>query len=139
MQRSILAALLFGLAAASCAAVTTAQYRGASAGPIGCPEEEIEVSDHRNVVWAGQSATWRATCRGRTFICSLAGAVATCKEEMSADGSAPASGGCAYDTQCKGDRICVERVCVDPTATSTSSVRAAPLHAPGGARTLSGQ
>ena len=114
--RRVALALLAVLAPA-CAAVTTAQYRDASVGPLGCPEDEVTISEHRNVIWVGQGMTWRASCRGKTFICSMAGAVATCSEEM---GSAPATatpgGGCEYDTQCKGERVCVNRTCVDPTA-----------------------
>lgn len=26
----------------------------------------------------------------------------------------PAAGGCSYDTQCKGDRVCVQGACMDP-------------------------
>ena len=33
-----------------------------------------------------------------------------------AAGSRASTGGCQYDTQCKGDRVCVEGKCVDPTA-----------------------
>lgn len=111
------------LALTGCGAITTNQYRGLSAGPVGCPEEEIEVREEKNVVWAGDTMTWRASCRGKEFICSMAGQTATCKEELraaspSATPAAPAAGqrrGCDYDTQCKGDRICVDRACVDPT------------------------
>ncbi len=27
----------------------------------------------------------------------------------------PAASGCSFDTQCKGDRVCVQGACVDPT------------------------
>jgi hypothetical protein len=33
--------------------------------------------------------------------------------------SSPRSGGCDYDTQCKGDRVCVNRECVDPGSSAT--------------------
>jgi hypothetical protein len=35
--------------------------------------------------------------------------------------------GCAFDSQCKGDRICVEGKCQDPPAKAASQVEAPPL------------
>jgi hypothetical protein len=45
--------------------------------------------------------------------------------------SAPANGnnlqgGCSYDTQCKGDRVCINGRCVSPTATPGVQKAAAP-------------
>lgn len=35
--------------------------------------------------------------------------------------------GCEYDAQCKGDRVCVNRRCVDPAPSSTSGSASAPV------------
>lgn len=118
-----LASLLVASLLPACGAITTGQYRGLSVGPLGCPEDEITVSEHKNVVWAGQSMTWRASCRGRIFLCSMAGTTATCSPELAPSATPPPPskapvGGCEYDTQCKGDRICVDRTCVDPPSAS---------------------
>lgn len=82
--------------------------------------------------------TWTASCRGNTYYCS---AVSTGKDSeqiscrqavvkssaatapsaaasgaTSGGAAAPAeaAGGCQYDTQCKGERICKAGQCVDP-------------------------
>lgn len=50
---------------------------------------------------------------------------------VSATAAAPATGGCEYDTQCKGDRVCVNRQCVDPAPTPDAAAPSAT--APAGA------
>lgn len=62
---------------------------------------------------------------------TAAPAAAPTPASASAPTAAPASGGCEYDTQCKGDRVCVNRQCVDPApkpdaATATATAAAAP-------------
>lgn len=37
-------------------------------------------------------------------------------------------GGCRYDTQCKGDRLCVQGSCVDPATRAQSSAPVQPAH-----------
>lgn len=60
-------------------------YKQQSSGQIGCPEDQIEVS---NVDQGMTTKTWVATCKGKKFYCSssstgLAGGhTAACKEEM---------------------------------------------------------
>lgn len=57
---------------------------------------------------------------------------------VSALTATPATGGCEYDTQCKGDRVCVDRQCVDPapkpeagaTAAAAPAASATPPAAP---------
>ncbi len=103
--------------------------RAISAGQIGCPENQIKISQEKDS-WG--TSTWTAECRGRRFFCS---AVSTgkdssqinCKEE-SGSGSASTksrksapSGGCHYDTQCKGDRICVHGECTSPPEKKTQA------------------
>ncbi len=61
--------------ALSCAST----LRSASSGEIGCPPEEVQVHDMKRG-WA--SATWTATCRGRTFYCSGGGKDISCHEDM---------------------------------------------------------
>lgn len=47
-----------------------------SAGAIGCPPNEIQVSDYQNVLRTiegsieGETATWSAKCRGKQFYCT---------------------------------------------------------------------
>lgn len=102
--------------------------RAASSGQIGCATRDIVISNDK-VGWS--TRTWMAECNGKRFFCS---AVSTgkdssqvnCKEETPAadsappsqpvagDSNAPAAGGCQYDTQCKGDRVCVNGACVAP-------------------------
>jgi hypothetical protein len=77
---------------AGCANVGTNQYRGWTAGVIGCPANEIKVTEQKNVVWAGQAMDWRAECRGHRFVCSYSGATA-CKEELQPAPAAAAAAG----------------------------------------------
>jgi hypothetical protein len=47
-----------------------AQMQQLSAGQVGCPPDEVQVSDdqmHFN------SRTWQASCRGKSFFCTSAG------------------------------------------------------------------
>ena len=89
-----------------------------SAGHVGCPEDDIAISDDNP---GFGTHTWTAQCHGRTFFCSAAGrSDISCKEQEAAAAAAPSavpavSSGCQYDTQCKGDRICRNGMCVDPT------------------------
>lgn len=108
--------------------VGCASLKRVSSGRVGCPESEIKITEDRHG-WG--TRTWTAECRGKRFFCSAHAAgeseQVSCQEEASdpekvavadppAAPPAPAvdSGGCKYDTQCKGDRICVEGACVDP-------------------------
>jgi hypothetical protein len=132
--RSSIVAALAAMALAACAG----QIQRASSGQIGCPAGEITITD-KSRGWS--SVTWTASCRGNTYYCS---AVSTgkdseqisCKQAVpkSSDAMVPSaaagaassggaavpadaaggSGGCQYDTQCKGERICKAGQCVDP-------------------------
>lgn len=77
-RKFAVAALLFSTA---CSGITTSQYRSWTAGTIGCPAEEVSITDQKNMVWAGQGWDWRAECRGHRYICSHSGN-AQCKEEL---------------------------------------------------------
>lgn len=122
---------------AAAALTACAGLQRASSGQIGCPSDEIAITD-KSRGWS--SVTWTASCRGNTYYCA---AVSTGKDEQisckqavakssaptsqSAATSAASSGGaaapaaaagspagCQYDTQCKGERICKAGQCVDP-------------------------
>jgi purine/pyrimidine-nucleoside phosphorylase len=82
-------ALAAMLAAAGCVSmlpsvtVRDETFQAMSAGGIGCPAEEIVISRQRNEFHAGDAPpTWVATCRGRRFVCSGAGSVVNCAEEL---------------------------------------------------------
>ena len=66
----------------SCA---TSARREASAGQIGCPKDEVTISNE-NSGWG--TASWTASCRGQKFYCSAVsdgqygGATVNCKEEL---------------------------------------------------------
>jgi hypothetical protein len=132
--RSSIVAALAAMTLAACAG----QIQRASSGQIGCPSEEITISD-KSRGWS--SVTWTASCRGNTYYCSAVstgkdGEQISCKQEVAKSSaptaqSAPASaatsggsaapaeaaastGGCQYDAQCKGERICKAGQCVDP-------------------------
>lgn len=90
-----------------------------TSGQIGCPESEIQVSDQQT---GWNTTTWTATCRNKKFYCSSVGGESTqvsCKEDTAAapPDATPATptGGCEFDTQCKGERICQQGTCVDPS------------------------
>jgi hypothetical protein len=104
-----------------CAAV----LQDVTSGQIGCPAEQIHIVKD-DVGWG--TRTWSADCNGKIYFCSAHGggshstAQVSCKEQA---GAAPAMappgppppppGGCQYDAQCKGDRVCKNGSCVDPT------------------------
>jgi hypothetical protein len=76
--------LMIGAATTGCAAgFTQGYYASHTAGAIGCPESEVEVSGTKFVQWAHEGNSWSATCRGRRFICSF-GVSPTCSPELEA-------------------------------------------------------
>ncbi len=104
------------------ACVTTQMLAEESSGQVGCPPEEIVISDKKDGAF---NLVWKAQCRGQTYFCTF-GDPTACKlaagTETPAPAAAetpaavaPAAGGCQYDTQCKGERICEAGRCVEPT------------------------
>lgn len=96
-----------------------------SSGQVGCPPEEITITDERQS-WGAK--TWTAQCRGQTYQCSGHGGGEASTPQVSCtpmggtqvpggSNAAPPSG-CQYDTQCKGERICRDGACVDPAVPS---------------------
>ena len=116
--------------------------RAASSGQIGCAEKDIVITDDK-VGWS--SRTWTAQCHGKRFFCSSvstgkAQSQVDCKEETApskppataaAASSARPSGGCEYDTQCKGDRICRDGQCVEPPKKASEPPPDKPAEQPG--------
>jgi hypothetical protein len=107
-----------------------------SSGQIGCPPEQIAISDDAQT-WGAR--TWKAECNGQTFTCSAHGGGENSTAQVSCTPMAgsvvpggsdaappePTEQGCQYDTQCKGERICRAGECVDP-APPAAGVPAAP-------------
>lgn len=126
-----------GLALLSCAfcmggCLTTA---GLTSAHVGCPEHEIQVTNEERG-WG--TYRWAATCRGRTYHCvqisSSEGAPhVSCKGEPqpahvapAQPQRAPAVAGCQYDTQCRGERICVGGRCVYPKTQDSPATTPSP-------------
>jgi hypothetical protein len=118
-------------------ALSCSSLQSVSSGHIGCAEKDIVITNDDRA-WAAR--TWTAECHGKRFFCS---AIQTGKDQMQVNcreetpkagppgvASAPsapiapsgpppepkatAPGGCQFDTQCKGERICVSGQCVEP-------------------------
>jgi hypothetical protein len=71
--------------ASGCVTVSKQQYANVTAGAIGCPAEELQISGEKESFGIGEQMTpWTAECRGRRFICSSAGHDVSCKEELQA-------------------------------------------------------
>jgi hypothetical protein len=104
----------------------TARLESVSSGQIGCPVDQINITNEQ-LDWP--TRTWTAQCAGRTYFCSEMMSKAeqhvACKERAGSaqamppppapPAASPQPGGCQYDAQCKGDRICRNGSCVDPT------------------------
>jgi hypothetical protein len=72
-------------AASGCVTVSKQQYANLSAGAIGCPAEELQITGEKDSFGIGEQVTpWTAECRGHRFICSAAGQTVSCKEELKA-------------------------------------------------------
>lgn len=107
--------------------------RARSAGDMHCSEEELKIYqlDDRSyrVVGCGQESVYIEVCARETSVnpdCTWH------LDSKDAQGpvpvqvvSAPAAGGCSYDNQCKGDRICVKHQCVAPASDSTNAAEPA--------------
>jgi hypothetical protein len=72
---------------ASLAGCATAAKKSASAGNIGCDEDDVTISDEKQPFMGGV-ASWKATCKGKVFFCSAVsggqngGATVNCKEAL---------------------------------------------------------
>jgi hypothetical protein len=129
--------------------------QSASSGQIGCAEDDIVISnDERGF----GTRTWVATCHGKRFFCSAVSGgesvQVSCKEATRDEGgemrrgseprgemvrrpeqeaprrSEPEPGGCQYDTQCKGDRVCDDGECISPRTNAPAPAAPAASAAP---------
>lgn len=115
----------FGLMIAALAACGGG-LKAMTSGQIGCAEKDVQIID-KHTGWS--EVTWTAECHGKRFYCSsfstgigeAASSQINCKEAVAGQvqpSAAPAApdqtAGCRYDTQCKGDRVCVKGECVAP-------------------------
>jgi len=117
MKRSITIAVWLSLAPAC---VTSQILAEESAGQVGCPPDQIAISDKRE---GAITMTWKAKCGGKSYFCTF-GEPTSCTPEGGAatpSPAAPVAGGCQYDTQCKSDRICEEGRCVAPSTPASAS------------------
>jgi hypothetical protein len=95
-----------------------------------CSEEELKIYklDDRSykVVGCGEESVYLEVCAGENGDCTwhLDSKFAHGPVPVQVVG-APAAGGCSYDNQCKGDRICVKHQCVAPASDSTKAVEPA--------------
>lgn len=68
-MRRVTTIFLFFLFLTSCVSGINRQI--ASAGAIGCPSDEVEVtSENGSAGFRTSTGSWTATCRGRSFVCS---------------------------------------------------------------------
>ena len=85
--------MVFGFLAvllAPLAACTSADLRGPSSGFVGCPPNEIEITNDEPG-WNQRS--WTASCRGRTFTCSAVHRAGYSCTEVKAEPEARAASG----------------------------------------------
>ena len=69
-----------------CITISTAQYQGVTSGLIGCPAEEILITNPQQ----GQITNWEARCRGVQYYCTAVAKHLSCKEALpAAPGAAP--------------------------------------------------
>ena len=114
----VLVAVLAGCTLGGCLTALPA----ATAGHVGCPEEQIHVSEVETFV--GIPKSWTSECKGTRYYCKqhstgksseVACVPVPGVEARGGDATSRShSGGCTYDTQCKGNRICSDGRCLDP-------------------------
>lgn len=93
--------------------------RARSAGDLHCPAESVKIFrlDDRayRVVGCEQEAVYLSTCDApvgsATRECTW---VLDSRRNPVAKPTVAVAPGCSFDTQCKGDRVCVNRECVAP-------------------------
>lgn len=87
--------------------------RAPTAGHIGCPPDQVIIEDF---VAGLTSRTWKATCDGRVYYCSVQSGEAYSQTACSPASETDAHNkavvpGCQHDQECKGERICVDGSC----------------------------
>lgn len=117
--------------------------RAATAAQTACAKEALVISNEKS---GPGGRTWTAQCQDRTYACSAPksgknSGNASCAEQLPSDGAGVATdtgGGCTYDAQCKGDRICQDGQCVAPSSGSADAAAAKPAAADGQGATQDG-
>lgn len=114
-----------------------------SSGHVGCSPAEVAISEERKSI---SGHTWTAECQAQKFYCSTHGggentapSVACTPGGSATPGGTSAApaipetepeptsvGGCTFDTQCKGDRICEDGTCVTPSVTAPTEAEPEP-------------
>jgi hypothetical protein len=148
-DRALLAGVILGaVTSAACTSVRATDgrvfssadeaVRASAAHDLGCGPELVEVTNLEGesvVDGCGWRATYRYVSPGPHFgdksdmvlvsrFPSGSGGQGAAPSAASPPGAASSASGCAKDTDCKGDRVCVQGQCADPT------VKAAPPGAP---------
>lgn len=88
-----------------------------TASETGCASSHITITDDHQ---GWNTRSWTAECNGDLYYCMGMQGHVSCKQATGdeVEGNAPKPtvkpGGCDFDNQCKGERICRERKCVDP-------------------------
>lgn len=129
----------------------TGKGGGASGGYVSNEElVEYAVNDLRNqaaalhaphVVYSSptmggnEGTTTSAMVLGEALRCEAGEAPAAAPAPVPAPQVAVARGGCQFDSQCKGDPVCVNQQCVAPVASPTSESANTAALAPGAAAT----
>lgn len=74
---------IFTVCILSLVLVGCTSHEGRSSGIIGCPAEEIQVSNKQTQF---ETVTWTAQCRGKTFYCTgYSGGATTCAPALKTD------------------------------------------------------
>lgn len=124
MKSRVTKPVILSLTLATLAGCTPPNLPSITSGHIGCAEDDIVIADDEVSGFTAGTRTWNARCHGRTYYCTMLtvgpSTEVSCKEKASStrgeSAGSSSSRGCQYDTQCKGDRICVRGGCVDPSS-----------------------
>ena len=111
----------------------TPSLRARSAGDLHCPAEVLKIYqlDDRayRVVGCEQEVVYISVCIGPRSAMNTDCTWHVDSTRSNAAAKQPAkqatSDGCSFDTQCKGDRVCVNKQCVAPPTPAPASSRAA--------------
>jgi len=122
--------VLWGIAAVGCNLGHGGSLRARSAGDMNCPKSELSIYqlDDRSyrVEGCGQEAVYIESCeRPNSMESECTWVLNSTRDDgqqhtgsmadpapRKATPTASAAPGCSYDTQCKGDRVCVKHECV---------------------------
>ena len=156
-RRAYMMVALAAMASAGCG-----NLPAVTSGHIGCGESEIKITDEiqgwSTSTWTAECRGKKFFCSTTTKRVTSSEATETrqtaCREALTTDAQSPTgaasssaasetvvsgppasaadSGGCRYDTQCKGERVCEKGSCVTPVAVvpPTTAPEAVPAATP---------